>query len=186
MRPELVRLSKTIAKVLRHSPWLFGLEIDEEGWTPIDDLLAALHRERREWHNLAEADLIDLIAQSDKKRYGIRDGKIRAYYGHSLLGKMIKAPGEPPEILYHGTAVEALDTIRQAGLKPMRRQYVHLSKDLKTANLVAQRKRRRIAILEIRSGEAHRNGVRFYPGNEMVWLADAIPPEYIVIPNFNL
>ena len=28
MHPDLVRLSKTISKALRHSPWLFELEID--------------------------------------------------------------------------------------------------------------------------------------------------------------
>ncbi len=182
MQPELVRLSKTIAKALRHSPWLFELEIDQEGWTPIEHLLAALGRERREWRNLAEVDLAELIAQSEKKRYEIRGGKIRAYYGHSLPGKLLKTPAEPPEILYHGTTVEVLDAIRQSGLKPMRRQYVHLSMDRETATLVARRKRGEIVILEIRAREAHRSGVRFYLGNEMVWLADAIPPAHIVIP----
>jgi putative RNA 2'-phosphotransferase len=182
MHPETLRLSKTIAKALRHSPWLFELEIDAEGWTPVEDLLAALARERTGWDNLTEADLAELIAQSEKKRYEIQDGKIRAYYGHSLPGKLAKTPAEPPQILYHGTTAEVLDAIRQSGLKPMSRQYVHLSMDEQTANLVARRKRGQVVILAIRAGEAHRSGVKFYLGNEMVWLADAIPPAYIVIP----
>lgn len=182
MNPGTLRLSKTIAKALRHSPWLFELEVDEEGWTPVEDLLAALARERKEWRDLTGADLAELIAQSEKKRYEIRDGKIRAYYGHSLPGKLAKTPAKPPDILYHGTTAEALDAIRQSGLKPMRRQYVHLSMDEKTANLVARRKRGQMVILEIRAGEAHREGVKFYLGNDMVWLADAIPPAHIVIP----
>lgn len=183
MHPDTLRLSKTIAKALRHSPWLFELEIDQEGWTPVEDLLAALARERREWDGLTETDLAELIAQAEKKRYEIRAGKIRAYYGHSLPGKLAKTPAEPPETLYHGTTVEALDAIRQSGLKPMRRQYVHLSADDETANLVARRKRGQVVILSIRAGDAHRGGVKFYLGNEMVWLADVIPTEYIVETN---
>ena len=182
MQPELVRLSKTIAKALRHSPWLFELEIDDEGWTPVEDLLAALAREHSEWRHLTETNLAEMNAQSEKKRYEIQDGKIRAYYGHSLPGKLLKTPAEPPNILYHGTTDEAIDAIRQSGLRPMRRQYVHLSMDRETANLVARRKKGSIVILEIRAGQAHRNGVRFYLGNEMVWLSDPIPPEYIVVP----
>lgn len=183
MQPELVRLSKTIARALRHSPWLFELEIDEEGWTPVEDLLAALQRERREWRDLTEADLVSMNAQSEKKRYEIQGGKIRAYYGHSLPGKLAKTPAGPPDMLYHGTTTEALDAIRRSGLKPMRRQYVHLSTEKETATQVARRKQGQIIILEIKAGQAYRDGVRFYLGNEMVWLADSIPPEYIVIPD---
>jgi putative RNA 2'-phosphotransferase len=175
-------LSKTVAKALRHSPWLFELEIDDEGWTPVEDLLAALARERSEWHDLTEANLAEMIAQSEKKRYEIRDGEIRAYYGHSLPGKLAKTPAEPPEMLFHGTIDEALDAIRQSGLKPMRRQYVHLSTEKETATQVAGRKQGQVVILEIRAGQAHRDGVKFYLGNQMVWLADAIPAEYIIVP----
>ena len=182
MRPELVRLSRTIAKALRHSPWLFELELDEEGWTPIDDLLEALGRARKEWLGLTEADLVEMNEKSNKKRYEIRAGRIRAYYGHSLPGKLAKTPAQPPDILYHGTTDEALDAIRKSGLLPMRRQYVHLSTEQETANLVAQRKRGKIVILEIRAAEAYQGGVSFYLGNEMVWLSDPIPPEYIVVP----
>jgi len=34
-RLDLVRLSKTVAHALRHEPWLYELELDEEGWTPV-------------------------------------------------------------------------------------------------------------------------------------------------------
>jgi len=36
------RLSKTISHALRHRPEIYGLELDAEGWTPVEDLLAAL------------------------------------------------------------------------------------------------------------------------------------------------
>jgi len=38
-----------------------------------------------------------------------------------------------------------------------------------------------IAGLRRKNDQAHRNGVTFYEGNEKVWLADFVPPEFIEI-----
>ncbi len=62
----------------------------------------------------------------------------------------------------------------------MRRQYVHLSVDEATALEVARRKAGRPVILTIQAAEAHAAGVRFYQGNDKVWLADSVPAEFIV------
>lgn len=40
---NLVELSKGISYALRHAPWEYELELDEEGWVDIEQLLAALH-----------------------------------------------------------------------------------------------------------------------------------------------
>ncbi|MCH3986463.1 MAG: RNA 2'-phosphotransferase [Lachnospiraceae bacterium] len=37
------------------------------------------------------------------------------------------------------------------------------------------------AILQIDAAAAHAAGIRFYIGNDTVWLSDPIPPEYIKI-----
>ena len=39
------RLSKEISYALRHAPWEYELEMDAEGWVPIEQLLDALHRD---------------------------------------------------------------------------------------------------------------------------------------------
>ena len=62
---------------------------------------------------------------------------------------------------------------------PMNRQYVHLSADLETAREVGRRKSRQPVVLVVDAGAAHDDGVRFYHGNQTVWLADGIPPRYI-------
>lgn len=175
------QLSKTVALALRHKPWLFELELDDEGWTPVEDLLAALRERRPEWANLVASDLASMIAMSDKERYQIEQGHVRALYGHSLETKLAKTPATPPETLYHGTPQSAVESILAEGLKPMGRQYVHLSVDTATAQQVGQRRNRRPAMLLVMAGEAHRNGVRFYRGNQMVWLADHVPPDYITL-----
>ncbi|MBN2306027.1 MAG: RNA 2'-phosphotransferase [Anaerolineae bacterium] len=176
------RLSKTIARALRHAPGDYGLELDSEGWTPVEDLLTTLRKRRREWRALSEADLAQMIEQSDKQRYELRDGHIRAYYGHSMPERIEKPRAEPPETLYHGTSPESAANIRRDGLKSMRRQYVHLSADQETALQVGRRHSAEPVILEIQALEAHWAGIAFYHGNDDVWLADTIPPQFVTIP----
>jgi putative RNA 2'-phosphotransferase len=176
---DLVQLSKTISHALRHQPWLYELELDAEGWTPVADLLAALGRRRAAWRGLAEDDLARLVAAGDKRRFELRDGRVRALYGHSLAQPLLKTPAAPPPTLFHGTARAALPSIRAAGLRPMGRQYVHLSVDEETARQVGARKGGRPVVLTVLAGQAHRQGVAFYRGNAQVWLADAIPPRFI-------
>src|SRR4030095_7640481 len=45
----------------------------------------------------------------------------------------------PPAVLFHGTATSALDAILASGLRPMRRQYVHLTGDSVLAMRVGAR-----------------------------------------------
>jgi len=177
-RRSRIDLSRTVSHALRHAPWLYELEPDREGWVPAEMLLAALRRRPR-WRDLTVLDLETMMAESDKRRFELRDGKIRALYGHSLAGKLAREPAAPPPLLYHGTAPEALDAIRSRGLLPMSRQYVHLSTDIPTALQVGARKARQPVVLCIDAARAHRCGVLFYRGNESVWLADHIPSEFI-------
>jgi putative RNA 2'-phosphotransferase len=180
MSIDLKRLSKTIAHALRHEPWVYELELDEDGWVPVDDLLAGLQQQRR-WRHLAESDLQRVLALPGKRRYEMVDGRIRALYGHSTTAKIRKRPAVPPVILYHGTAPETADLILREGLKPMRRQYVHLSVDEETAWQVGRRKAASPVILVVMAGQAYRNGVIFYEGHDLVWLADFVPAPFVKI-----
>lgn len=181
-RRELRRLSRTVAHALRHEPWLYELEVDDEGWVPADQLLDALRDKRRKWRELSREDLASMIASSDKRRYELEGDRIRALYGHSLAGKLRKEAAVPPERLFHGTAPNALPRIRESGLLPMKRQYVHLSSTREDAREVGRRKAAQPVILEVEARRAHEEGVTFYRGNERVWLADGIAPRYLGIP----
>lgn len=37
-------------------------------------------------------------------RHALKDGKIRAFYGHSIPMKILREEQMPPDVLYHGTA----------------------------------------------------------------------------------
>lgn len=181
MKPlDLNDLSRAVSHALRHEPWLYELELDEAGWVETTALLDALRQERADWAALGEADLGRMISASAKQRHEMRDGRIRALYGHSTPQKLTKVPATPPALLYHGTAPDAVTDIRAAGLLPMRRQYVHLSVDVGMAEQVGRRKARQPVILLVRAGEACASGVVFYRGNDAVWLADHVPARFIV------
>lgn len=175
---HLVRVSKTIAHALRHKPQEYGLTPDAEGWVSVSTLLKALQK-RGFQQPVSQADIETIIATSTKQRFEIRDGKIRAFYGHSLAEKIEKEVAVPPATLYHGTSPEAVTAILHEGLRSMKRQYVHLSTDEQTARIVALRHTNRPVILRIAAQEAHKQGIAFYLGNEDIWLADTIPPTFI-------
>lgn len=40
---DYLRLSKEVSYALRHAPWKYELELDEEGWVNIDQLLFAMY-----------------------------------------------------------------------------------------------------------------------------------------------
>jgi len=64
-------------------------------------------------------------------------------------------------------------------LKPMNRNYVHLSTDKEIAYEVGKRKSQNPAVLTVMALKAYESGIKFYRGNDMVWLSDAIPLEFI-------
>ena len=181
MTVDLTRLSKTMAYALRYHPDDFGLTLDQEGWVSTDDLLAALRGRRSEWRHLQLSDLQAVLAQSEKKRYEIQNGKIRAYYGHSVAQKVEREPSVPPSVLYHGTTPQAYKKIQKEGLKPMGRQYVHLSEDQETARQVALRRTDRPVILQVMTRDASDASIHFYLGNDKVWLADPMLPAFIQV-----
>ena len=175
---RLEELSKEISYALRHAPWEYELEMDEEGWVPIGQLLDALHRNNA-WKYVTTKDIEQMIECSEKKRHELKNGRIRAFYGHSMPMKIIKEEKMPPDILYHGTARRFIQSIMEEGLLPQNRQYVHLSQDIATAENVGKRHDVKPCILIIDAKRAWNQGIKFYLGNEKVWLADAVPSQFI-------
>lgn len=179
MDPNDVRLSKTLAFILRHHPHYYELELDDDGWIDLDLLIAAIQIENKHFSHVSRADIERIIATSDKQRYEIVDDRIRAMYGHSVDLNFAYRATKPPPVLYHGTSGAALKIILTEGLKPMSRKFVHLSADAATARMVGQRKGGRLVILYVAATQAHTDGIAFYARNDDVWLADHVPAQYL-------
>ena len=172
--------SKFLSLVLRHEPQRAGIALDESGWVAVDELLAGC---RRAGQVISPEELREIVRTSDKQRFALSpDGtRIRANQGHSVEVELGYEPATPPEVLYHGTAEKNLAGIRQQGLHKGARHDVHLSERVETAAQVGQR-HGRLVLLEVRAGAMHRDGFVFRRTPNGVWLADHVPPGYLVFP----
>jgi putative RNA 2'-phosphotransferase len=126
MDKNLVHLSKFLSLVLRHKPEEIGVSLDEQGWVGVDILL---QKASEHGTPITPEQLQQIVDTNDKKRFAFsQDGmKIRAQQGHSVEVDLGYEEEEPPEVLFHGTAIKSLESILKQGLRPMSRQYVHLS-----------------------------------------------------------
>lgn len=110
-------LSRTISQVLRHAPWLFELDLDEEGWADVQSFLCALRSLGGEWAYLSLDDLERVVSTGNKRRYEIVGMRIRALYGHSVAVRFPKEGRLPPSQLYHGTSAEVAQLAVVEGTK---------------------------------------------------------------------
>ena len=201
------RLSKFVSGALRHFPDDAGLELGEQGWTPYDDLVAAVER-KYDWAD--ERRLAAVIATDPKGRFERTSGKpgaesagdrVRASYGHSVdvdlesevqsasdsrAGSEAIRETEPtdsrapvPDELYHGTAPENLPSIREEGLRPMSRQRVHLSESLEAARRVGRRHAPEPEILRVDAASMLADGRRITKRGRETYTTDAVPPSYL-------
>jgi putative RNA 2'-phosphotransferase len=127
------------------------------------------------------ATLANVIRLDLKRRFEVEGDRIRARYGHSVELEEQPHPGMPPATLYHGTAQRYVPRILDAGLHPMKRQFVHLSPDKSTAREVGRRRDQTPTILVIDAHKAHESGIKFYPRGKGIWLSDPIPPQFLSI-----
>jgi len=168
-------LSKRIAFTLRHDPSHAGVILDARGAVALEVLAEALE---------VSVDELREVARKDRKQRFIIEGDlIRAAQGHSFpVEGVIVVPERIPAILYHGTKREFLTSILEKGLIPNGRQYVHLSGDRDTANIVAARRRGESVILTIDTSKLIDAGHVLGQAANGVWLTDHVPIECIVVP----
>lgn len=174
---DLNNISKYMSLILRHKPDVIGIELDEHGWANVNDLISGIEKDNHGFN----FELLEEIVRSDsKQRYSFNDDKslIRANQGHSVNVDVELKEKEPPEYLYHGTGEKYVKFINQDGLIPKSRLYVHLSKDIKTAENVGKRHGKEI-IYRINSGRMYRNGYKFYLSENGIWLTKEASVKYL-------
>jgi putative RNA 2'-phosphotransferase len=173
---NVVRVSKFLSRHLRHAPEDIGLTLDDGGWVGVDELLRACERAGLA---ITRTDLEHVVATNNKQRFSLVGNRIRANQGHSVEVDLGLQPRRPPEVLYHGTIAANLPMIRAEGLRPMRRQDVHLSSDVDTANRVGSRRGKPV-VLTVRAAAMHAEGHEFRVSENGVWLVAEVPPQFLV------
>lgn len=174
---RLIKISKYLSYHLRHHPDEIELELEPGGWVRVDDLLTAC---KKHGFSLFRSELEEVVARNDKKRFSFDSSGtfIRANQGHSVEVDLQLEASVPPDVLYHGTAHRAIESILREGLRKMSRHHVHLSADAETARKVGKRRGRPV-VFAVDAKAMHRNGWQFYCSENGVWLVDGVPPEYL-------
>jgi len=175
---DLTGKSKYLSLLLRHSPEAAHLAMDSNGWVAIQQIEENTCTNGK--NSLSEAVIREIVKTDSKQRYMIsQDGtKIRASQGHSIKVDLVLDKKEPPDVLYHGTAERFLANIMESGLKPMGRQYVHLSVDKDTAFTVGARHGKPV-VLSVDAKAMYKDGHEFYLSDNNIWMTDAVPSKYI-------
>ena len=174
---DLTKTSKYISLILRHKPDVIGITLDEHGWANVDELIKGVSKS----HKLTMEMLENIVATDDKQRYSFNEDrtKIRANQGHSINVNVELEEIEPPEILWHGTGEKYVESIRETGLIPKSRLYVHLSDKYTTAVQVGKR-HGNPKVFIVKSGQMYTDGYKFYRSKNGVWLTKSVPTEYLV------
>ena len=180
---QRLRLSKLVSFLLRHGPWEACLEPDEEGWVGVDELVEGI---RRCWRNreayqwVTREHILALAALDPKGRFEVKDGRIRARYGHSIpVVYRLEPERNPPPRLYHGTVRRSLPSILEKGLLPMKRRMVHMTISIRDAYETGRRHGPDVVILEVDTRCLAEKGIPVYRASRTVYMAPRVPPECI-------
>lgn len=181
-------VGRIITKALRHHPGMLGLTLDKAGYCHVNELVRQLNR----YGYQADRALIERIGENERFRFNETHTKIRADYGHSLglrLSDMYQEDSVPPEILYHGTSLDAVDSIKRDGIirfakLQKARDHIFLTEELSVAVKKGFRHGQSV-VLPVRARELYDTGeTRWYHVKNDIWLIEAaIPSRYIDFSN---
>ena len=79
-RRNLVKLSKFLAVILRHQPERFALELDDEGWASLPEVMEIL-RSLPNFRWATRADVMQVVEEGSgdgKRRFEVQGKRIRA------------------------------------------------------------------------------------------------------------
>ena len=171
------RISRFLSYLLRHRPREYPLSFDAQGFVSWRDVVEMVQDRFRE---VTEADIRLVVAGAQKKRFELKDDKVRATYGHSFPVDLGLEAVEPPAQLYLGVARDLAQSILRHGLKPRDRRYVHLSPSLEEALAAGKRHDPAPAVVVVDAQAAHVEGVRFFSSGPL-FLAENVPPQYLSV-----
>jgi putative RNA 2'-phosphotransferase len=178
---NLGRLSKFLALVLRHRAHQFDLDVDDEAFVGLEDLLELIHeQDGMDW--VTAADIEELGGTHIRCRFEIRDERVRATYGHSFRRPIHYPAIDPPEELYAGLSKSQAGAARATGLQPAGRQFVHLTDDKAEAEEIGRRQGPEYEVITVMAKKAAEAGIRFHKPTEGIYLSLSVPAEHLDVP----
>lgn len=126
MSKKQTRQSKRLSWLLRHGAPEAGLAMDPAGWMSVAEVLRYL--------GMSRGDLDEVVRTNNKRRIQVEGARVRCCQGHStasgVSAEALEASWRPyagEALVWHGTAVDAVASIAEEGIKPQARTHVHLA-----------------------------------------------------------
>jgi putative RNA 2'-phosphotransferase len=176
---EIDKLGRIMAGILRHFPERFGLDMNEQGWVDIKDMVDAVRSKRNQFHWLRQHHIRAVVETDPKGRYQLDNGNVRATYGHSINLDLDLPTDDIPDNLYYPATEEEADIILETGLKPSDRKQVHLSKSSDDAKKAAAHREPNPIILVIDAKKACDDGLVIMKAGHTVFITSEVPSKYL-------
>ena len=175
---QLESLARMLTYILSHRPDEFGLVLSEEGFIPIKSLLQALGAEPG-WGFVRRYHLDQLAGLMSPPAFEVEGERIRALTPAQLR----REPGEPPPaLLYAAIPPKAHAKVWEEGLKPLPDRELVLAATPELAKKLGRRRSPDPILVTVQAQAATRRGLSFTGYGEGLYLAPALPRDFLQLP----
>ncbi|MBM4286159.1 MAG: hypothetical protein FJ128_13090 [Deltaproteobacteria bacterium] len=177
---QLEGLARMLAYVLCHRPDEVGLVLAEDGSVSLKDLVRALAGEPG-WGFVRHRHLLEVAALAAPAPLEIMGDRARG--ANPGPAQLRRPPGEPPPaLLYLAIPPRLHDKVWADGLKAPADRELVLARTPETALKLGRRRDPKPLLVKIQAPAAARAGVALQGYGEELWLATAIPREFLELP----
>ncbi len=177
---EVEGVGRILAGMLRHFPENYGIRLNDHGWVKIYTIIPVIRAQKRNFWWLTPFHVEALVETDPKGRYQINDrGEIRAAYGHTIPINVDDMPTDVPAKLYYQTTDEELEFIRETGISPSDKSWIHLSLTARQAFVSGLFHIDSPAVVDIDAAALEEAGYPVYRATEDVFLVGEIPPQFV-------
>lgn len=178
---EIEGVGRILAGMLRHFPENYGVKLDDHGWVRIYSIIPVMRAQKKHFWWLTPYHIESLVKTDPKQRYQINsDNEIRASYGHTIPVNMDDLPTEGvPDKLYYQTTEEELEFIRETGISPSDKSWIHLSLTPRQAYVSGMFHIDAPTVVEVDVVGLRESGREVYMATSEVFVVSEIPPEFV-------
>ena len=176
---QLADLARMLTYMLCHRPDEFGLVLAADGFIPVKQVLQALTGEP-DWGFVRRHHLDQMAALMQPPAFELAHDQIRCLApGPARLRRPVATP---PALLYAAIPPKAHGRVWEEGLKPPPEKELVLAATRETAMKLGRRRAPEPVIVTVQTQAALRAGIAFQGYGDELFLAPALPREFIQLP----
>jgi len=173
---ESINICKFLTFILRHKPFVAKIQLDENGFAEIDKVLLAVKKIKN--IDIDEQKLSSIIKRFANKILEIKDKKIRAKFGHSVILNMNVPSGfveikDIPHTLFSIIDSREMWSIMSSGLKPSNLKSNFVSDNARLKPL------ENMKIIKIDSEKASKSSNFYYDKDSNTYFCKFVPSNFI-------